>query len=136
DPQEKSYHLHNLTRRYAEGLLEERPRKQTQVQLGTWYEHHADQDSQHLADYLESHRLLRASGNVQKAGQLVMQLAETLRRFGFYPLLCDLCTKTLNDIYKSDELLAANALYELGNLDYLQGEYEEARSLYQQSLDI
>jgi tetratricopeptide (TPR) repeat protein len=136
DPQERSYHLHNLTMRYAEGLLEEEPRKQVQAQLAGWYEHYADQASHDLADYLEAHRLLRAADHVQQAGQLVMRLADTLRRFGLYPLLHDLCTKTLSDIRQSDQLLAASALDELGKIAYLQGEYEEARGLYRQSLEI
>jgi tetratricopeptide (TPR) repeat protein len=136
DLYEKDYHLHNLTRRYAEGLLEEQPRQQVQSQLASWYEHYAAQNSHRLADYLEAHRLFRAAGRVQQAGQLVMQLAETLRRFGLYPLLCDLCTKTLSDIRASDERLTVSTLDELGKIASLQGEYEQAHSLYQQSLEM
>lgn len=138
DPQERTYHLHSLTRRYAESLLEEHDRKQAQTQLAIWwYEHYkATQDSHNFVDALEAHRLLRAAGWVQLAGQLVMELAERLGRFGLYALLRDLCTKTLSDIHESDERLMANARHVLGNLAYLQGEYEEARSLYQRGLDI
>ena len=136
DSHDKSYHLHNFTRRYAEGLLEEQPRKQAQAQLATWYLHYADQDSHGLADYLEAHRLLRAVGSTQQAGQLVTRLAETLSRLGLYPLLRDLYAMTLNDTYKSNEQLAAASLHGLGNLAQAQGEYEQARGLYQQSLDI
>jgi tetratricopeptide (TPR) repeat protein len=136
NPQEKNYHLHSLTRRYAEGLLEEQPRKQAQAQLASWYKHYAGHESHDLADALEAHRLLHAAGNVQQAGQLVMDLAETLRRFGLYALLDNLCTKTLRNIRESDQGLAASALYELGNLVYLQGEYEEARGFYRRGLAI
>jgi hypothetical protein len=114
DPHEKTYHLHSLTRRYAEGLLEEQDRKQVEAQLATWYERYADQDSHDLADCLEAYRLWRAAGNVQQAGKLVMKIAESLRRLGLYPLLCDLCIATLDDIHDSDELLRADALCELG----------------------
>ena len=136
DQLEQTYRLHSITRLYAEGLLEEQSRKQAQVQLAMWYEHYAAQNSHNLADYLEEHRLLRAAGRVQQAGQLVGQLAGGLMRYGLYSLLRDLCTKTLSDIRESDEQLAASALEDLGQLAYLQGKYEQARSFYQQSLDI
>lgn len=136
DPHKEVYHLHSLTRHYAEGLLEEHPRKQIQAQLAGWYQQYADQDSHDLADYLEAHHLLRAAGNMQQAGYLVMQLAERLRQLGLYPLLQDLCATTLSDVRESDEVLAARSLHELGILAYLQGEYEQARLLYQQSLEI
>jgi len=136
DSHDRSYHLHNFTRRYTEGMLEEQPRKLAQVQLANWYEHYANQDSHHLADYLEAHRLLRTAGRVQQAGLLVMQEAGTLRRHGLYPLLRDLCAKTLIDMHESDGPLTTNTLYEMGNLAYLQGKYEEARGLYLRSLEI
>ncbi|MFL5653956.1 MAG: CHAT domain-containing protein [Ktedonobacteraceae bacterium] len=136
DPLEQTYRLHSVTRHYAEDLLDEQHRTQAQTQLAAWYEHYATRESHDLADYLEAHRLLRAVGNVQQAGELVMRLAEVLRRFGLYPLLRELCTTTLLDIRESDELLASQTLNELGNIAYLQGEYEEARRLYAQSLEI
>jgi tetratricopeptide (TPR) repeat protein len=136
DPHKEVYHLHSLTRHYTEGLLEEYPWKQAQAQLASWYQQYADQDSHDLADYLEAHHFLRAAGNMQQAGYLVMQLAERLRQVGLYPLLQDLCATTLSDVRESDEVLAARSLHELGILAYLQGEYEQARILYQQSLEI
>ena len=136
DPLEQTYRLHSLTRRYAEDLLDAQDRAQTQVQLAAWYEHYARQESHDLTDMLEAHRLLREAGRVQQAGQLAMQLAETLREVGLYPLLRELCMITLNDIRESEEQLVANALYELGNIALFQGNYEQAQRLSQQSLEI
>ena len=136
DPLEQTYRLHSITRRYAEDLLDEPDRTQAQAQLAAWYEHYADRESHNLTDYLEAHRLWRAAGNVRQAGELVIQLAEALRRFGLYPLLRELCTTTLRGIRESDERLAAQTLNELGMIAYLQGDYPEARQLYGQSLEI
>ena len=136
DPLEQTYHLHSITRRYAEDLLNEADRRQAQAQFAAWYEHYADRESHDLTDYLEAHRLWRAAGLVQRAGALVMQLAEVLRRFGLYPLLHELCMTTLDDIRESDEPLAATTLYQLGSIAYLQGDYAEAQRLYGQSLEI
>jgi tetratricopeptide (TPR) repeat protein len=140
DPLEGSYRLHSITRHYVEdqpeGLLNEQDCKQTQAKLAAWYERYATGESHNLADYLEAHRLWRASGNVRRAGELVMQIAEPLRRFGLYPLLHELCTTTLHDIGEKEELLVAIILHELGNIAQLQRDYLEAERLYQQSLAI
>jgi tetratricopeptide (TPR) repeat protein len=136
DPLEQTYRLHSITKRYAEDLLDEQHRTQTQTQLAAWYERYATRESHDLTDYLEARRLWRAAGNLKQAGELVMQLAEVLRRFGLYPLLRELCTTTLLDIRESDERLSAQALSELGNITLSQGDYQEARRLYGQSLDI
>ena len=133
---EQTYHLHSITRRYAEDLLNEADRTQVQTQLAAWYEHYADHESHDLADYLEARRLWRAAGNLRQAGALVMQLAEVLRRFGLYPLLRELCTTTLKDVRESDELLAAHVLHSLGMIAQEQGDYAEARRLYGQSLEL
>jgi len=137
DPLERSYRLHSITRRYVEDLLDEQDRRQTQAKLAAWYQRYAANESLKLVDFLEAHRLWRASGKVRQAGELVMQLAETLRRFGLYPLLRELCTTTLHDIGEYDEqLLVAYAQQELGRIAQDQGNYEEARELYQQSREI
>jgi tetratricopeptide (TPR) repeat protein len=136
DEQQKSYRLHSLTRHYAGSLLDEQEGVQAQSHLATWYEHYADRESHDLADYLQAHHLYRAAGALQPAGELVMALAEPLRRFGLYILLRDLCTMTMNDLKQHDEELTALTLHELGNIAYLQGDYAEARRLYQQSLEI
>ena len=136
DPVEQTYRLHSITRHYAEDLLDEPDRQKTQAQLAAWYELYADRESHDLTDYLEAHRLWRAVGNAQQAGELTMQLAEVLRRYGLYLLLRELCTTTLRDIREGDEQLAAQILNELGNIAQQQGEYEEARRLYGQSLAI
>jgi len=136
DPQEQTYRLHSLTRRYAEDLLNAQDRTQAQAQLAAWYEHYAIHESHDLADMLEAHRLLREAGSARQAGGLAMQLAETLRRWGLYALLSELCEVTLDDLRESDERLAAHALYEWGNIAYLQGNYQEAQQFYQQSLAI
>src|SRR2546430_8553758 len=38
NPLERSYRLHSITRRYAQGLLDEQDRRQTQAKLAAWYE--------------------------------------------------------------------------------------------------
>src|SRR5579859_3260780 len=136
DSQAQNYHLHSLTRHYAEGVLEEPERKQAQAQLASWYEHYADHDSHELTDYLQAHRLLRAAGLLQQAGALVLKLLAVLRRYGLYPLVRDLCAMTLGDLREKDERLVARILNESGNIAYLQGEYLEARRLYKKSLQI
>ena len=109
---------------------------QTQARLAAWYEHYADHDSHSLVDYLEAHHLYRASGDVRHAAQLALGLAEVLRRFGLYSLLRELCATTVQDMHERDESLMATALHELGILAYLQGDYAEARRLYQSSLKL
>ncbi|GHO67442.1 hypothetical protein KSC_063340 [Ktedonobacter sp. SOSP1-52] len=136
DTYEQKYHLHSLTRRYAEDFLEEQSRKQTQAQLAIWYENYADRESNALPDYLEAHRLLRAAGKVYEAGELVSKLSGQLRRFGLYPLLHTLSIVTLDDIQNDYEQLQASMLHILGILSYVQGEYKEARGFYRKSLDI
>ena len=137
DPGESIYRLHSLTRRYAQDhLLAESERVQTQAQLAAWYERYAYYDCHELADYLEAHRLYRASGDVQHAAKLALGLAAGLRRFGLYPPIRELCTMTVQDMRERDESLMAAALHELGVLAYLQGDYAEARQFYQQSLQM
>ena len=136
DSLEQSYRLHSITRRYAENLLNEHDRTQTQAQLALWYEHYADWESHDLADYLEAHRLFRAAGDGRQAGKLVMRLVRVLVRNGYYSLLRELCITALRDIGESEEWLTAGILHSLGILEQHQGEYEEARRLYQQSLEI
>jgi uncharacterized protein (DUF1330 family) len=137
DRHQHTYRLHSLTKRYVdEYLVEQVVRQQTQMQLAQWYENYADTASHDLTDYLEAHRLLRAGKAYQQAGKLILQRAELLRRAGFYTLLRSLCLTTLTDIQNDEKDLEASAKYELGNLAYLQGDYEQARSLSQQSLHI
>jgi len=136
DTQQESYRLHSLTRHYAGNLLDEQERAQAQSRLAAWYEHYADHESHNLADYLEAHSLYRAAGALQPAGELVMHLAEPLQRFGLYTLLRELCTTTKDDLQDDDEALTARALHQLGIIAQAQGEYAEARRLYQQSLEI
>jgi tetratricopeptide (TPR) repeat protein len=136
DPREQTYRLHSLTKRYAEGLLQEQDQKQTQVRLASWYKHYAIQSSHHLADALEAHHLWRAAGHVQQAGQLVIDLAERLRRLGLYPLLHHLCKETHRDVQQSDKRLTAEVLYQWGATTSLQENYEEAQSLCRQGLEI
>jgi tetratricopeptide (TPR) repeat protein len=131
DPTEGDYRLHSLTARYAEGLLEAADRLQTQVQVAAWYLRYADDESHNLVDYLEAHRLFQAAGKAERAGQLAMSLAEMLRRFGLYHRLSELCRETMSS---TQGALAAQAQYELGNIAQAQGQYEEARRLYQQAL--
>ena len=136
DAQQESYRLHSLTRHYAGSLLDEQERAQAQSRLATWYEQYAVQASHDLADYLEARDLYRAAGKMQHAGELVMSLAEPLQRFGLYALLRELCTTTKDDLQDHDEELTARALHQLGMIAQAQGEYAEARRLYQQSLEI
>ena len=136
DPTESTYRLHSLTRYAQDSLLTEPERVQTQAQLASWYEHYARHDSHRLTDYLEAHQLYRASGDVQHAGELTLQLAGTLRRFGLYSLLRQLCVTTVQDMHERDESLMAGALHELGILAQRQGNYSQARDLYQQSLQL
>ena len=136
DPLEKAYHLHSLTRRHAENLLAAHDRQHTQEQLATWYESYADHDSHDLTDYLEAHYLFRAAGNLQRAGDLVSQLATVLRRFGLYAILKELFTLTLNDFRNVEHDRTAAALHQLGMLAQAQGDNPEARRLYQESLAI
>ena len=135
DAQQESYRLHSLTRHYVGGLLSEQERVQAQARLATWYEYYAVHESHDLVDYLEAHGLYRAAGEMQHAGELVMSLAESLQRFGLYALLRDLCTTTKDDLQDHDEALTARALHQLGSSAWAQGEYAEARWLYQQSLE-
>jgi tetratricopeptide (TPR) repeat protein len=116
DTQQESYRLHSLTRHYARSLLDEQERTQAQSRLAIWYVQYADQASHDLADYLEAHSLYRAAGALQAAGEL--------------------CTTTKDDLQQQDVKLTTRALYELGNIASLQGDYAEARRLYQQSLEI
>ena len=137
DIHKHTYRLHSLTKRYVnEYLIEQVVRQQTQMQMAQWYENYADTASHDLTDYLEAHRLLRAGRAYQQAGKLILQLAEPLRRAGFYILLRSLCLTLITDVKNDDKDLESRAKYELGNLAYLQGDYEQARSLYQQSLLI
>jgi tetratricopeptide (TPR) repeat protein len=135
DAQQESYRLHSLTRHYAGSLLDEQERTQAQTQLAIWYEQYAGYESHNLEDHLEAHNLYRAAGKMQYAGELVMRLAEPLLRRGFYALLRELCTTTKDDLQDHDEELTARALHQLGTIAYLQGDYVEARHLYQQSLE-
>ena len=136
DAHEKTYRLQSLTKRYAKSLLEEQLRKQTQMQLAAWYVHYARHDSHHLEDCLEAHRLMRAAGALQQAGELVQEIAEPLLHFGLYPLLQSLWRKTLDDISKYDERLAGYALFGLGIIADRQGKNEEARHFYHECLEI
>ena len=136
DSLERTYRLHSVTRHYAEDLLDEPDHTQAQAQLAAWNERYAERESHDLTDYLEAHRLWRAAGNLRQAGELVIQLAEGLRRFGLYPLLRELCTTTLHDIGESDERLVVQVQGELGIIAQDQGDYPEARQLYGQSLAI
>src|SRR6266536_1547751 len=137
NPLDQTYDLHSLTRHYAEHLLDEQDRTETQAQLANWYERYARQGSYNTADIIEAHRLWRAAGNVRKAGEIVIQdFAEPLRRFGFYAILRELCMITLYDLRGSNEALVASTQYELGNICLLQGDYKEAQEYYEQCLAI
>ncbi len=131
NPAEGDYRLHSLTARYAEGLLETSDRRQTQIQVAAWYLCYANNESHNLVDYLEAHRLFQAADEAERAGQLVMSLAEVLRHVGLYHLLSELCRETMSS---TQGVLAAQAQYKLGNIAFLQGQYEEARQLYQEVL--
>jgi tetratricopeptide (TPR) repeat protein len=114
DSHEHTYHLYSLTRHYAASLLTEEPRKQAQLQLATWYQYYARYTSYDWTDMLEAQHLLRTAGNVQQAGELIIQISETLKRFGLYKRLCRLCRETLADIDKSSKQLTAAMQDDLG----------------------
>ncbi len=136
DPVDGDYHLHSLAAHYAQDLLDATDRAATQVQLAEWHLRYGREESHDLADYLEAHRLLRAAGEVERAGELAMNLGEVLSRFGLYQLWRELCTATITGMDITHEGLRAAALHQLGNIAYLQGDYEEARRLYSESLAI
>jgi len=136
DPVDGYYPLHSLTAHYAQGLLDATDRAATQVQLADWYLRYGREESHGLADYLEAYHLLRAAGEVERAGELAMNLGETLSRFGLYQLWRELCTATIIDVDTTHEDLRAAALHQLGIIAQAQGEYAEARRLYSESLTI
>jgi tetratricopeptide (TPR) repeat protein len=114
DSHEHTYHLHSLTRHHAASLLTEESRKQAQLQLAAWYQYYARYESHDWMDMLKAQHLLRAAGNVQQAGELVIQISETLKRFGLYDRLHGLCIDTLADIGKSNKQLTAAMQDDLG----------------------
>jgi len=136
DPVDGDYHLHSLTAHYAQDLLNATDRAATQVQLAEWYLRYVREESHDLADYLEAHRLLRAAGEVERAGELALNLGEVLSRFGLYQLWRELCTATITDVETTHESLRSATLHQLGNIALDQGEYAEARRLYSESLAI
>jgi len=136
DPVDGNYHLHSLTAHYAQDLLDESDRVTTQVQLAEWYLRYGNKESHELSDYLEAHRLLRAAGEIERAGELAMNLSEVLGRFGLYQLWRELCMATIDDAQDINESLVGEAQHQLGAIAQAQGEYEEARRLYGESLAI
>ena len=136
DPVDGDYHLHSLTAHYAQDLLDETDRITTLIQIAEWYLRYGGEESHDLSDYLEAHRLLRAASNIERAGELAMNLGEVLNRFGLYQLWSQLCRATIDDAQNINESLVAQAQHQLGNIAYQQGDYEEARRLYGESLTI
>ncbi len=136
DPVDGDYRLHSLTAHYAQDLLDVTDRIVTQVQVAEWYLRYGNEESHDLADYLEAHRLLRAAGEVERAGELAMNLGEELSRFGLYQLWRQLCRATIDDAQNTHESLVAQAQHQLGIIAQAQGEYEEARRLYGEGLTI
>ena len=133
---DEDYHLHSLTAHFAQGLLDATERVTTQVQIAEWYLRYGREESHELSDYLEAHRLLRAAGKVERAGELAIGLGEVLSRFGLYQLWSQLCRATINDAQNINESLVAQAQHQLGTIAQDQGEYEEARRLYGEVLSI
>jgi tetratricopeptide (TPR) repeat protein len=136
DSNNGEYQLHSLTRRFAEGLLDEADRKRLQRKASNWYLRYGRETSHELSDYLEAYSLLRTSGDSQRAGRLALNLGETLRRFGLYTLWRSLCLETVGDAHTEDNVLTAVALDQLGIIAQDQGDYAEARRLYNQSQEI
>jgi tetratricopeptide (TPR) repeat protein len=136
DPADEDYHLHSLTAHYAQDLLDAIDRVTTQIEIAEWYLRYGGEESHNLTDSLEAHRLLRTAGEVERAGELAMDLGEVLSRFGLYQLWSQLCRATIDDAQGIHESLVAQAQHQLGNIAYQQGEYQAAVQYNAQALTI
>ncbi len=104
EPLKQTYHLHSITRRYADDLLSKLNLPSPHARLATWYENYADHESHALEDYQEARRLWIAAGNHQRAGELVVtRLAEILSRLGLYQELRTYFAATLDAKAQIDE---------------------------------
>ena len=135
DPFWGTYHLHSIPAQHVTRLLDTQERKAIQFQLAQWYEHYADQESHMLTDYLEAYELFREAAHPQRAGELALNLADTLRRAGLYRLLSRLCSQTIRENDESNSLLVARAVYQQGVIAQLQSDYPQARRRFQESLE-
>jgi tetratricopeptide (TPR) repeat protein len=130
-----TYRLHSLTAHYAEGLLNASDHRSTQVQIAEWYQHYANDKSNQLTDYLEAHRLFRAAGEIQRAGELAVNLGTGLSQIGLYQLWHDLCSVTIYDMqHNAQGIITVEAQYQLGMIAQERGRYDDAQQLYEEAL--
>jgi tetratricopeptide (TPR) repeat protein len=129
-----TYRLHSLTAHYAEGLLDASDRTTTQIQVAEWYLRYAQEESKDLADVLEAHHLIRAAGEVKRAGEIANGLVNMLDRLGLYQLWHKLCKLTIDDAHGLRDNIVAEALHQLGIIAQRQGQYEQAKRLFGESL--
>ncbi|GHO87709.1 tetratricopeptide repeat protein [Dictyobacter formicarum] len=135
DPFRHLYHLHSIPSQYVTQQLQDEERKAIQFQLAQWYEQYADQESHLLTDYLEAYDLFREAGHYHDAGELVLNMADALRRAGLYQRLSRLCAQVIKENNEANSVLVARAIYQQGVIAQLQSDYPQAQQRYRVSLE-
>ncbi len=135
---ETRYRLHASTRQWAEDKLgtEEGENGIRDAQKRA-AKAHADwiANSHALEDGLEARRLYYAAQEYSAAGKTMLPIFEALHRRGYYSLARSLLHETVESLGGITLERSAN-LHHLGILEQAQGNYAEARRLYNESLRI
>jgi tetratricopeptide (TPR) repeat protein len=130
------YEMHTNTRSFASDLHEQidgdSGLKESQITAAEMYLN-SGKDKRDADEFLESRWFFYSAGEHSKAGELVSNLSESLRRWGFIDLVRGLNEETAKT---TTGAVKAAALHDLGIIHQTQGRYEEAVKMYQASLKI
>ena len=130
------YEMHTNTRSFAFDLHEQidgaSGLKESRITAAEMYLN-AGTKKGDADDFLESRWFFYSASEYKKAGELVLDLTEPLHRWGFIDLVWGLNEETVKTTAGA---VKAAALHNQGNVHYVQGRYEEAEKLYQDSLKI
>jgi tetratricopeptide (TPR) repeat protein len=130
------YEMHTNTRTFALDLHEQidgaSGLRETQVTAAQMYLN-VGKEKGDLKHILESRWFYYSAGEYDRAGELVSVLTEHLHRWGFIDLVRELNEGTAET---ATGAVKAAALHNLGSVHIAQGRYDEAVTMYQESLKI
>jgi tetratricopeptide (TPR) repeat protein len=130
------YEMHTNTRSYASDLHEQidgaSGLRETRITAAQMYLNVGNEKG-NVEDLLESRWFYYSAGEYDTAGKIVSVLTEPLHRWGFIDLVRGLNEETVKT---ATCVVKAAALHHLGMIYHGQSRYDEAVTIYQESLKI
>ncbi len=126
------YHVHTIVKDFIKTKVHDATRKQWLIKAAGYYERMAE-TSHSPWDNVDARELYWEAGEYDKAGNIVANVMEYLRRWGFMELVKRLNEQTIDT---SSGGVKAAAYHNLGVIHQDQGEYEKAIEKYNLSLKI